>query len=86
MANNDGISNLRSAVIVQATQDYIDVKLQMEKSFDKLQELQDFFEGEQFELFNETELSGKDIMKNCDLIVESRLRKWRKKRKKEMAV
>lgn len=86
MVDTNGINNLRSAVMEQAIQDYINAKLRMEKSFDELQELQDFFTGDQYELYNETDLGGEDIMKHCDAIVEKKLKNWRKRRQKEMAV
>lgn len=86
MVNNDGVINLRDAIITQAIQDYIEIKLRLEKSFDELQELQDFFTGGQFELYNETGLTGADVMRNADIIVEEKLKKWRRKRQKEMAV
>lgn len=81
----NGLENLGGAVIDRAVKDYIKTKLDMEKAFDLLEELQDFFEGKGYEFWSDGEVSGKEVMNRCDEVVEKKLKTWRKRREKEMA-
>lgn len=81
----NGLKNLGGAVIDRAVKDYIKTKLDMEKAFDLLEELQDFFEGEGYEFWSNGEVDGKEVMNRCDEVVEKKLKTWRKRREKEMA-
>lgn len=83
--SNDGLEVLSNAVVCKAADDYIRAKLMMEKSFDLLEELRDFFDGDGYDTFNATEISGEEIMRRCDKIVERKLELWRKRHKKELA-
>ena len=82
----NGLENLGGAVIDQAIRDYIKTKLDLEKAFDMLEELQDFFEGNDYEFWctvNKRQIKGKEIMNRCDEVVEKKLKTWRKRREKE---
>lgn len=81
----NGLENLGGAVIDRAVKDYIKTKLDMEKAFDLLEELQDFFEGEGYEFWSNGDVNGKEVMNRCDEVVEKKLKTWRKRREKEMA-
>lgn len=51
MAKTHGLENLGGAVIDKEIRDYIKTKLDLEKAFDLLEELQDFFEGNGYEFW-----------------------------------
>lgn len=82
----NGFNGLAGAVIEQAMKDYIKTKLALEKAFDELEELQDFFEDEDgmFGFYTQGEgPTGKEIMESLDKKVEKRLESWRKRKEKE---
>ena len=81
----NGLNNLGDAVIDRAVKDYIKIKLNMEKSFDLLEELQDFFEGSDYEFWSNNDANGKKVMKHCDEVVEKKLKQWRERREKKTA-
>lgn len=81
----NGLNNLGDAVIDRAVKDYIKIKLDMKKSFDLLEELQDFFEGSDYEFWSNKGTNGKKVMKLCDEVVEKKLKQWRERRQKKTA-
>lgn len=83
MTKKNGYEGLAGAVINQAKKDYIRIKLLLEKTFDELQELQDFFEDKDgmYSFYSQDDgKSGITIMNELDKKVEKRLENWRKKR------
>lgn len=89
MTKKNGYEGLAGAVIEQAKKDYVRTKLLLEKTFDELQELQDFFEDKDgmYSFYSQDDdgASGIAIMKSLDEKVEKRLEKWRKKREESAA-
>lgn len=88
MAKKNGYEGLAGAVINQAKKDYIRTKLLLEKTFDELQELQDFFEDKDgmYSFYSQDDgKSGITIMNELDKKVEKRLENWRKKREEGAA-
>lgn len=84
----NGYEGLAGAVINQAKKDYIRTKLLLEKTFDELQELQDFFEDKDgmYSFYSQDDgKSGITIMNELDKKVEKRLENWRKKREEGAA-
>lgn len=81
----NGLNNLGDAVIDRAVKDYVKIKLDMKKSFYLLEELQDFFEGSDYEFWSDKNTNGKKVMKLCDEVVERKFKQWRDRREKKMA-